>query len=782
MKKLNVRLLRNIKNSKGQFIAIISVVITGLFVFVAMNNASTNLRTSLYEYYDITNFADMYVDVIKVPDNEITDILGKEGIINAEGRVVLDVPLITSTQDERVNVRTISVDENENQINKLYMQEGERNLGPKECIVLGQFAEARGIEVGDIMSIQLSGRQYDLIVVGIAIYPEYTYLVEDEQSFMPTPEKFGVVFIEKEYLKNITNFSQSSNDVIFNLEENIDYDKFKDFIEGEWDNYGVRRVTERENQLSNNMLHQEIEGLEQISGSVPIVFLLVAAVILASMMSKNVKNDRTTIGIFKALGYTNKSILMHYVKYALVIGIIGGVLGTVLGTILSGFMTNLYTEFFALPLLKVQIYPMNIVVAVILSSIFCSIAGLWGAKDILKISPAESMRRETPKSGHRILIEKVKFIWNKVTFSWKMVIRNIFREKKKFIFISMGAAFTVAMMIMTFWMWIVFDDMFNVHYGEFMKMDYNVTFSQPVNTDVIKDLEKITQVETIEGNMEMPFELINGRESKVVNVIGVEKNTEMYGFRDEYGNKVPLEEGGMLLSSNLANSLNLKIGDKVLVHNYIPNKEDTYIEITGLVNQTLGINGYMDLHYMSRTLTGYNTINGVYVNTDRNIIQDLENIKNISSVKSSQDMRDVFYEYLDLMIISIIYMLIFSGILGFVIIYSMSVMSINERKMEFSSLRVLGFGKNEIFGIILKENALMSIIGIIYGIPLGYIFVDYLGRMFTTDLYTLNLPVGISQVVLSIVFTIICLTGAQLATYRKISRLDFIEALKSRTT
>jgi len=346
----------------------------------------------------------------------------------------------------------------------------------------------------------------------------------------------------------------------------------------------------------------------------------------------------------------------------------------------------------------------------------------------------------------------------------------------------MGAAFTVAMMIMTFWMWIVFDDMFNVHYGEFMKMDYNVSFSQPVNTDVVKDLEKITQVSTIEGNMEMPFELINGRESKVVNIIGVEKNTEMYGFRDEHGNEVILEEGGMLISSNLANSLNLKIGDKVLVHNYIPNKEEIYIEIKGIINQSLGINGYMELNYMSRTLTNYNAVNGVYINADNNIIKDLENVKNISSVKSSQEMKDVFYEYLDLMIISIVYMLIFSGILGFVIIYSMSVMSINERKMEFSSLRVLGFGKNEIFGIILKENALMSIIGIIYGIPLGYVFVDYLGRMFTTDLYTLNLPVGISQVILSIIFTIICLTGAQLATYRKISKLDFIEALKSRTT
>ncbi|MFW5891331.1 MAG: ABC transporter permease, partial [bacterium] len=413
---------------------------------------------------------------------------------------------------------------------------------------------------------------------------------------------------------------------------------------------------------------------------------------------------------------------------------------------------------------------------------FCSIAGFWGAKDILKISPADSMRRETPKAGHRIMLEKAKFIWAKVTFTWKIVIRNIFREKKKFIFISMGAAFTVAMMIMTFSMWMVFDDMFNIHYSEFMKMDYNVTFSEPVNSDVVNDLKKITGADAIEPNIDMSFELINGKEKKVVNVIGVDKNTEMYGFRDEYGNEVKLDNNGILLSSNLANSLHLDIGDKVLVNNFIPNRKNKYIEVTGIINQSLGINGYMDLDYMSKTLTGYNTINGTYINSNKNIIQDLENIKNISSVKSSQDMQDIFYEYLDLMIISIVYMLIFSGILGFVIIYSMSVMSINERKMEFSSLRVLGFGKNEIFGIILKENALMSIVGIIYGIPLGCLFVDYLGRIFTTDLYTFNIPVETTQVLLSILFTVICLTGAQLATYRKISKLDFIEALKSRTT
>jgi putative ABC transport system permease protein len=782
MKKLNVRLLRNIKNSKGQFISILAVIITGLFIFVAMNNASTNLRTSLEEYYEITNFADAYVDVMKIPDNEVEEIIGREGIVNAEARVVMDVPFITDNKDEKVNVRTISVGGTSNEINKLYMEEGKRDLGPKDCIVIGQFARARGIQVGDEISIQLSGRKYELNVVGIAISPEYTYLVENEQSFMPRPEKFGIVYIEKEYLKNISNFSNSSNDVILTVEEGSDFEDLKDYIEDTWDNYGVRRVIEKENQLSNNMMYQEINGLEQISGSVPVIFLVVAGIILATMMSKNVKNDRTTIGIFKALGYTNKSIVIHYIKYALAIGIIGGIVGTLLGTLLSGFMTNMYTEFFALPLLKIQIYPMNVVIAALLSSLFCSAAGLWGAKDILKISPAQSMRRETPKSGHRILIEKVKFIWNKVTFTWKIVIRNIFREKKKFIFISLGAAFTVAMMMTTLWMWILFDDMFNVYYGEFMSMDYDISFSKTVSEDSIKDLDKLIESDRIEPNIEIPFELRNGREKKVVNIIGIKKDTEMYKFKDSNDNPVYLQDDGMLISSNLAKALDVNIGEKILIHNFLPNKDDRYVEVKGIVSQAFGINGYMDLDYMEKILVDYNAVNGAYVKSDANIIPDLEDIKNINSVMSTEEMVSIFYDYIDLMIVETAFLLIFSGTLGFVIIYSMSVMSINERKMEFSSLRVLGFGRNEIFGIISKENALMSIIGIIYGIPLGMTFIESIGNVFTTDLYTLDQPIGITQIILSIIFTVICLTAAQLATYRKISRLDFIEALKSRTT
>ena len=190
----------------------------------------------------------------------------------------------------------------------------------------------------------------------------------------------------------------------------------------------------------------------------------------------------------------------------------------------------------------------------------------------------------------------------------------------------------------------------------------------------------------------------------------------------------------------------------------------------------------MNIEYMDEKLAGKSLINGAYVQTDKRINEELSDLKNVGGTQSLQDMRDLFYEYIDLAAASIYVMVVFSGILGFVIIYSMTVLSINERKLEFSSLRVLGFSKREIFGIILKENTVMSAVGMIYGIPLGKVLIDAMRTIYVTDLYVFDAPITVRNIIYAIVFTITCLTFAQLITYRKITNLDFIEALKSRTT
>lgn len=782
MKKLDKRLLRMIKNSRGQYIAILSIVITGLFTFTAINNAALNLKSTLEYFYKESNFADINVTLISAPKNIEEELPGKYNVKEAEGRVVVDVPFITDDENERVTTRIISVDSKENIINKLHIKEGSRQIKGKEVIVIDQFATARNININDKIKLQINGVQYDFTVKGIAASSEFVYLMENEQNLLPKPDKFGVIYIEETFAQRTIGMNGSYNEILLTLNQNKDIEKTIDNIKEELEKYGVKRTTKKEDQLSNSVVHEEIKGLEKSSKSVPIVFLVVAALILSAMVTRTVKKDRTSIGILKALGYTNKEIIFHYIKYSLSIGIIGGTTGTILGTILSFAMAKIFIQYFNIPMLKIRLYPQFILTAVLLSCIFCTAAGLWGAKNILKISPAESMRPESPKTGKRIALEKIRFIWNKVSFTWKIVIRNIFREKKKFIFISLAAALTYSMMLMTFWMGDVFNGLFDVHYGQFMKMDYSINFTKPTNENAVNDLKHIVDTKDIEPKVEFPFELKNGFNTNVVNIIGLKNDTVFYGFKDIDGEEVELPNEGILISSNLASSLEVEKGDKILVRNFIPDRKDVYIKVVDIIDQNLGINGYMNIDYMNKVLTERGMVSGVYVNSKDNIIEKLQDVKNISSIQSQSDMKNMFYEFMDLMILAITVMIIFSALLGFVIIYSMTVMSINERTLEFSSLRVMGFTKQEIFKIILKENTIMAVIGIICGIPMGIALIKYIGDIFSSDLYTLNEPVTFKGMIYALIFTIVCLTFAQLITYKKIHNLDFIQALKNRVS
>lgn len=780
MKNLDKRLLRMVKATKGQYIAVLMIVITGIFVFTAVNNSATNLRETLDSYYRDTNFADIFVSCANIPEKLEDTIINEANIKEAEGRLVFDTRFITGNDDEKVTVRVISVDGNENKINKLFMKKGKRELKEKEVIVIDQFASARGINPGDEASIQINGKKYVFKVTGIASSPEYVYIMENEQSFLPDLMNFGVVFVNEDYLRKISGTNGSFNEIVLKVNNMGDISKTGKFLKDYLDKYGVKRVIEKKEQLSNSMMDEEIKGLEKVSGSIPIVFLLFAGIMLSSMLSRIVKKDRASIGVLKALGFMDLDILIHYLKYAASVGVIGGLSGSLIGTAMSGMMTALYLNYFNIPMLDIRIFYDRIAVSVVLSLLFCIVSGLWGVRRIVKINPAESMMPEAPKKGKRIIIEKIKFIWNRMPFTWKMVLRNIFREKKKFLFIGAAVSITLSMMIMTFWMNDIMDVMFNRHYGEFMKIEYNIGFKGFQDKSVMNDISKEISFKNIEGRIEMPFEIENGRASKVVNIVGLEKDTVFYEFMDTVGKKVTVPENGILLSSNLAKALNVAKGDQVLIKNFIPQKDDGYITVKGVINQSLGINGYMNIDFLSKKFLDKNVINGVYINSGDNVSRKLNDINEIGTIQSQKEMKGVFQQFTGLITAFIGFMIVFSGILGFVIMYSMTLMSINERTMEFSSLRVMGFANSEIFYMVVRENMIMSLLGIIFGIPLGIQLINYMGKSFSTDIYTMNEPVTITGVALSIAATVVFLMLAQLMTYAKINKLDFIDSLKSR--
>lgn len=787
-KTINKRLIRMIVSTKGQYVAILVTIILGILIFIAMSMAANNLKTTLDTYYKDNNFGDFFVRLNLTGEGGLNNVEKIQGVKSVEGRINTTVPFVSGKEDERVNVNLISHNNNE-EINKLFMIKGSfiKDIYG-EALVISQFADARGIKPGDDISLQIDGKLVTLKVSGLVASPEFIYLMESTESLMTDPTKFGVVYISEELIQSLLGMNGLYNQLVIDYDEdripinNPDpiIEKIVEEIEKQVDEYGIQSVIHKKDQLSNFMISQEISQLQKTSGSIPIVFIFVAALILTMMINRMVKRDRGIIGIFKAIGYSNRDVIFHYTKYASFAGIIGGALGGIFGMASAGGMTQMYLQYFNIPLLRVNFDIKYVIIAMLMSATVCTIAGLLGARGITHINPAESMIEEPPKQGKRIFLERIPQIWRKLSFSWKLVYKNIFRNKKRTSLVIAGVVFTYGMMLFTVSMPMVMDDIMNKYFTDFMKMDYSVAFKRPIDKSAVYDFKSLGQIDVVEGKTEIPVELSNGNINKTVNLLAIEKDTVFYGFQDGKNNKVMVPTNGIIISENLATMLKVKKGDVLRIKPYT-GAEPVYETVDNIISQSLGIGAYMNRDALDVRFLDKNLITGVNLKTsDPTITGELIKAKNVSTVSSSNDLRKMYDDSLVLIITSIGIMLIFSGILGFTIVYNVTTVNIGEREAEFSTLRVLGFSNNDIFKLILKENNIITIIGILLGIPVGIGMLSYSALAFSTESYTLKMEPTTASLIYAALSTVVFVLLAQAATYRKIKKLDFLQALKTR--
>jgi putative ABC transport system permease protein len=700
MKKLDLRLFRSIKNSKGQFISITVTIIVAIVIFISFSMVADKLGNSIDRYYEVTNFSDITARVSKIPASAIEDLLSIEGIEDVQGRIVADVPLRVEDPDEKVTVRLISVPPVEDPINKIYTIKGEE-LGDNitQTSVLQQFFVGRDMEFGDIITPYIGGKTYPLQVVGEVGSPEYIYLMENEQSLLPDEKGFGVIYVPEEFARSSLGFQGSYNDIVIKVSEDhhTKIDSIVDQLEDELERYGVSSVIKREDQLSHSVMMQEVDSLGIMSTAMTVVFLFVAAVIISIMLSRLVRKDRMAIGVMKGLGYTDFQVLLHYVKYSILIGVMGSLIGIIISIPVSVSLVKVYIQYMNVPVLDTSMDPMYFVYGISLTTAFCVAAGLFGSRSVMSITPADAMRPEAPKAGKRIWLEGIKGIWRRISFSWKMVIRSISRTKRRAAFLVIGIALTYAITMMPIYMATIWNTLLDRQYGEMQKMDYSIEFTHPLSTNALLEIKQLTEIDEIEPKVEMPLQIKNGWKKKTVGTVAVPSDTLMYGFTDKDRNELKLPKEGIFLSDILAKGLGVKVGDHVEVKSFLPGIDEKQLEVKGIVEQYMGSNAYMDIEQMYRIIEDSGAATGAFVLTDAEISGDLKDIKNIRAVQSVGDMQEVMLEYMDMIIVSMGTMMLFGGVLGFAIVYNITTVSINERIMEFSSLRVMGFEKKQTY-------------------------------------------------------------------------------------
>ncbi|SHK02907.1 putative ABC transport system permease protein [Geosporobacter subterraneus DSM 17957] len=781
MKKLDLRLLRMIKTTKGQFISITVIIAAALCIYMLFGMTNVNIRNTVDFYYDLTNINDIQVQLIRIPQGALKEINTIEGIKEVQGRISFDVPLSVQNKDEKVSVRIISLPSDGEKINKLYYMNGKDSAVDSDSVILlEQFAKARNIRPGDVIAPYINGREHKLNVSAIAASPEFIYLMENDQSLMPANEKFGVAYVNEAFAQSLYGYRGSYNEVLITLEKGSNIDDVVEVIEKKLDKYGVKRIIKLEDQLSNNVLTQKMDGIEQMAAAIPVMFLGVASIIISIMLSRIVNNDRMAIGVLKAMGYGNIGVLSHYIKYSLMIGMTGSIIGILGGLLLSRPFTNIFVLYFNIPVIRMEIYYSYMIKAILLTSMFCIASGLFGAKSVIRIMPADSLRPEAPKSGKRILLERMGFVWHRLSFSWKMVIRNIARTKRRFILLVFGLALTYAINTVPLYEGVAIPQMFNLQYGVYQKMDYAIDFTHPMSKSVMVDLKKLIDVEHMEAKIEYPFKLTNGWRERNVFIIGVPQDTSFYEFRDSSQRTVSLEPNRIFITKALSKTLNVQQGDTLKIKNFLPGKKDVEVEIGGVIEQYMGVNAYMEIETMERLLTEKNLITGVTLASQDQIKDKLKDVKNIASINSVADMKTAFLEFLDTMILATRLYLLFGGVLGFAIIYNSTIVGISERNMEFASLRILGFDKNDIFWMITRENALMALAAILVGIPMGMGIIKGFAESFSSEVITFPIILSAEIFITAAVATVFFVSIAQLAAYKKIHSLNFIDALKSR--
>lgn len=786
MNKLRLMTLRDIKGNKGQYIAVILVVVIGIAMYNATLMSYENLDKSVQYYYEEYRLPHLFVRLNKSSESVVSIVEGIDGVAVAQGRLVLDVPMEIPDYEGRVQARVVSVpSSNDDVLNKLYLEKGRYVSGDYRdtALVEKMFMEFHGLEIGSTIYPIINGKRIGLTVGGKAVSPEYIYAVPSAQAMMPDNERFTVLFMEHSFVQQLFGYDGMVNEVIVEINDEGRVEEIKKELENRLKHYGLISVTERDDEVSYAMMENELNGLESMGSAYPMIFLLIGSIVIYMLLIRLVDNQRLQIGVLMALGFTKRAILFHYLGYALFVGFVGSALGSFAGVQLGEALTKYYLVFFNVPVLQVKIYMGVIIVGVLMSVIFCGIAGFNAAKRVLKIAPAEAMRPVAPVEGKKWWGERVLPFIGSMKITWRLTFRNMWRNKKRTLFTVSAIAMTVGLMISIMMMLDSVDYLFDRAFGEALSYDYKVTFTNDVHRDIVKDLGEFEEVSYVEPAAEYPFRLKNGWREKNTMITGMEQNSRVYHLSDLSGARIDVPREGILLTDGLAKSLGVKRGDTLTVEALNKPGVERQVKVMGLVEEYMGGSGYMELGALNGVLQEGFTINSAMINVRYNsedFAKDLEGMAYVQSVREPDDMVKQYNEYMGLMYAYIGVIIALSCIMGFAIIYNTTTISIMERRRELASLRIMGFTNKQVSELIFNENTAVSIIGLVIGMPLGRVMGAQMLNYVPEDMMSLPLVIFPKTYVMAAATVALFVFLAQLANMRRISRMDLVEVMKSR--
>ena len=814
--KLLKHIFMKIKDNYKRFLSLICMAFLGVGFYAGIQSSSPDMLKTLDNFYDENNVYD--ISVISNVGLTEDDLLKLSKIKNVE--LAINIQEKDTYLEIEENNYVVKLIEYNSQMNNVYIKEGRLPKNNNEVSVDNALLENNNLKLGD--NITIDGKKYS--IVGNVISPLY-FSAERPNSNLGSGkvdyyiyvyngsldlEAYSNIYITvkgaKKHLTNSDSYKKLINnvkkdiDLIKDKQQDIRYDElYSDIIETS-EMYGISideskfikpkwYIYDRLDNTSYKELINASDNLKKIGNIFPIIFFAISVLVSLISMMRMIEEDRVENGTLKSLGYNSFHITLKYVIYSLLATTIGSSVGAIFGSyMIPNVIWNIYKKIFFIPkfiyLLKSDYNALGLWICILC---ICGTSVIVCIKNLREV-PANLMRPKAPKSGKKILLERINFIWKKLKFSDKITIRNIFRYKSRVITTILGIAGCTSLILAGFGLKDSIKDVIDFQFNNIIKYDKMLMTNESINQiDIEKELLNDDKVENYTNvNTQNIKVLFNDEQHEVTMITPDDFNSisKSISLIDLKTNNIidNISDNSCIISEKTAKLLDIDVGDKISLLDNDNNKYDIKVSyiIKNYINQYL----YINKNTYNNLFNNYK-INSILISLkeeDKNSKEfDKKYISNgyaltivdIDDIKSSMsDMLSSIDSIVAILIIA-------AASLAFVVLYNLSNINISERKREIATLKVLGFYPSEVDKYINRETVLLTILGI----GIGLLFGSYLSHfiistcepdyiMFDRHVYTLSY---FYSLFITVIFTII----VTIVTHFNLKKINMVTSLKN---
>ena len=728
----------------------------GVFVFTGISSEYTSLEANIDHYYDETNMADGWIYSPYLNDLFLyqVDVLG--ATTQMERQLVVDSVADFENEPEI----TLHFVEN-NTISKFYLLEGKPlDINDSDGVWLDKsFAEANGLNVGDRISFESNGYIIDKEIKGLGYSPEYVYHSSPD-SIIPDYSKIGFAYMSyKAFPEDTVPYN------VLNVKFDGSPDTYSKLLDYRLNGYYSTYVKQSDHP-SVYQFSEEITKHKMMANIFPIVFIIVAMLILLTTMTRVIAHQRTQIGTLKANGFKNITLTIHYISYGFWLVLSGSILGLILGPmILPKIFYPTMIKSYKLPFWDTS-GNMTFIYLIVVMAIFSLGVSYHAISSISNEKPSDAIKPKVPKASTSGVIERLN-IWKKLSFNFRWNYRDAKRNKLRSIMTIIGVMGCSALLIGAFGLYDGLNDVKEWEYGQINHYESKLIIDNGASTSQVDAAASAVNGDKV---MDASIEL-ESNETKKLGTLQVLNDTDLITPTDNDKNRIEIGNDEVSISQKMADTLNVGIGDSVKWHIMGSDKwVKTKIDKIHACPISQGLIMSPDkLNELGLNYTPTNIITSEHVNKTYDGIKTTTTLDHIE--KDWNEISQTLWLY--------IYILsFFACVLAVIVLYNLGLMSFTEIEREIATLKVLGFKSRFLRKLLLTQNLIFTGIGFVLGVPLGIYILFLIWNSSGTSFYVI-LSLTITNILLSAVITFSLSILVNLMFSNKIKKLDMVESLKA---